>query len=226
MQDITSQWRALGDDAMPHLIRSSGYRIVGIAGAPGAGKSTIARRIPGAFAVSLDDYYLSKSERAARGLPWRGPPGTHDVDAVVAMLGAVRRREAPITVQRFSPAADDRIEPLVLDATPDVLIVEGWVLGHRADGYDAILDRLDVLVFVDVPVELARERRFAREASLREQGGGFAEEQMKRFWDEVLEPGLNRWVRDAKEAADIVIEMDADGVRAVRATSEVAAALK
>lgn len=168
----------------------------------------------------MDDYYLSKQDRAARGLPWRGPPGSHDVGALVEVLDRIRVGHVPIMVQRFSPEIDDRIDPVTIAPVPTHVIVEGWVLGHRRDGYAEILDRLDLLVFFDVPVPTARARRFAREASLRETGGGFSEQDMQRFWDEVLAPGLDRWVRDAKQAADLVIELvDTGSLRAVSTSS-------
>ncbi len=89
----------------------------------------------------MDDYYLSKQDRAARGLPWRGPPGSHDVGALVEVLDRIRVGHVPIMVQRFSPEIDDRIDPVTIAPVPTHVIVEGWVLGHRRDGYAEILDR-------------------------------------------------------------------------------------
>lgn len=204
-------------------IVASGPRIVGIAGPPGGGKSTLARLVAdevGALVVSMDDYYLSKAERAARGLRWRGPPGSHDVAALLDVLDRIRASRGPLTMQRFSAENDDRVDPVTIGSPPAHAIVEGWVLGHRSDGYGEILDRLDLLVFFGVPLSTARARRFEREASLREAGGGFSEHEMQRFWDEVLAPGIDRWVRDAKESADLVIETDDTGaLRSVSTSS-------
>jgi uridine kinase len=222
MQDVTAAWRRLAaspdDIARPlaHVIQALDARVIGIAGAPGAGKSTIAREIGRELTsggldpcvVSMDDYYLSKDERRSRGIEWRGPPGTHDVVGLLAMLDDVVSGTTPVTVKRFSPEIDDRIEPLILSSVPRPLILEGWVLGYRGEGYAEILDRLDLLVFVDVPIDVARKRRFDREAALH---GGFSPDEMQRFWDEVLEPGLSRWVSDARTAADVVVEVRGDG---------------
>lgn len=239
MDDITPRWRRLAGDRtgrvaaevsvpLAHVVSSSGSRVVGIAGAPGAGKSTIASEVVDLLrerghiplSISLDDYYLSKAERAEHGVAQRGPPGTHDVPGLVDALDRIAARERPITVKRFSHELDEQVGPLTLDDPPSHVLLEGWVLGHPADGYEQVLDRLDLLVFLDVDRATAKRRRYEREAALREQGGGFSEEGMDRFWHDVLAPGIELWVADARAQADLVIETHGDGrVRRVLTSS-------
>ncbi len=202
MEDVTDACRRLGDTpaALAHVIRTAGLRIVGLAGAPGSGKSTIANSVikqlgSSALLLSQDDFYFSKKERTARGLAWRGPPGSHDLPALLEVLDQARDSKGPLIVPRYSPELDDRIEPSVIQISPEHVLLEGWVIGYRSDGYEEILDRLDLLVFIDVDEAVAKLRRFGREAKLRESGGGFSEDEMQRFWNEVLEPGLSRWVQ-------------------------------
>jgi uridine kinase len=229
MEDVTGAWRRIGDvpTAFAHIIRTTGLRIVGLAGAPGSGKSTIANDVigglgPSALLLSQDDFYYSKLERTERGLSWRGPPGSHDLPALIEVLDRIRDRRSPLVIPRYSPELDDRIEPMVIEDAPEHVLLEGWVVGHRSDGYEEIGDRLDLLVFIDVDVAVAKLRRFGREAKVRESGGGFSEDEMQRFWNEVLEPGLSRWVSDAKADADLIIALDASGrLRSAHTTSAV-----
>lgn len=239
MHEVTASWRPLARGAAPtdpaaigrplaEVVRRCGVRVIGIAGAPGSGKTTIAQSAADVLrnhgdepvVLSMDDYYLSKAARAKRGIELRGPPGTHDVDAFVDALEALAAGRVPVVVQRFSPALDDQVEPRTIERAPTHLFVEGWVLGHREDGYGGILDRLDVLVFIDLDDDTAKRRRFQREAGLREHGGGFSEEGMNRFWDERIAPGLPLWVSAARRDADVVIELRPDGaVRRVTTSS-------
>jgi uridine kinase len=231
--DVTEAWRGLGEvhTSFAQVIQRAGLKIVGLGGAPGSGKSTFAREVvrklgEDALALSMDDFYISKQDRAALGLGWRGAPGSHDLHALLDVLDAVRGSRTPLIVPKFSGVLDDRIDPVTIESAPSHVLVEGWVLGHRADGYEEILEHLDLLAFLDVHIAIAKQRRFQREAELRESGGGFSEADTQRFWDEVLEPGLDRWVKDAKAEADLVIELDASNqVRSVRTGSPVVMAV-
>jgi len=127
---------------------------VGLCGAQGSGKSTIAAatvrlledRGLTAVAVSLDDFYLPKSarERLAKEkhplLATRGPPGSHDVGLAGAALDQLR---APgrIALPAFDKAADERKPRAAWRtvATPvDVVIFEGWCVGARGQGAAAL----------------------------------------------------------------------------------------
>lgn len=203
---------------LAELVRTLSMRIVGITGPPGSGKSSIARLLVAALgapgvnplALSLDDFYLSRRERAERGIAWRGGPGTHDLALLVDVLGRVQSVRGPITIPRFSAHADDRASPETFPAVPDLVVLEGWFLGYPEEGYGEILDYLDLLVFLDVDIATARERRFGREDALREAGGGFSARDMRRFWDEVLEPGIAKLVPLAKQSSDVIAQVGGD----------------
>lgn len=128
--------------------------VIGLCGAQGSGKTTVARftarlleeRGLRAVALSLDDFYLTHDarQRLAREvhplLATRGPPGTHDVGMAGAAIDALRTR-GKATLPRFDKAADTRAPrsawPTV--ASPvDVILLEGWCVGAISQGEAAL----------------------------------------------------------------------------------------
>ncbi|MGB5697691.1 MAG: hypothetical protein WBM46_18715 [Polyangiales bacterium] len=122
--------------------------VLGLNGAQGTGKSTLARllrrlleRVHGMRAgiLSLDDIYLTGAERLERArtihplLATRGVPGTHDVGLGIRIIRALRAGK-PVALPRFDKARDER-RPVAewprSDGRCDVLIFEGWCVGAR-----------------------------------------------------------------------------------------------
>src|SRR6476659_9979794 len=83
--------------------------LLGIAGAPGAGKSTLAEQLaarigPGAVVVPMDGFHLHDDELARLGLGDRkGAPETFDVEGYVALLARLREETAHTV---WAPAFD------------------------------------------------------------------------------------------------------------------------
>lgn len=160
--DIDSVAAAI-DSTVAH---SSASRIVvGITGAPGAGKSTVAAALTerlglGAVLLPMDGFHLPQARLIERGRRDRmGAPDTFDVDGFVALLGEVRRMAGTI----LAPAFDRTIEEPVPDAiaiVPEtrVVIVEGNYLLLDTGGWERVAPLLD-LTFA---VETAHDIRLAR----------------------------------------------------------------
>jgi D-glycerate 3-kinase len=139
-QQIIEEWLA------PQLIARQGRPlIVGLCGAQGSGKSTVAAALVQRLAaagvkaatLSLDDLYLPKGRRAQLGrevhplLVTRGVPGTHDMALGIRTLDAIRKGESA-ALPRFDKSRDDR-EPEAawtgVAAGLQVLVFEGWCVG-------------------------------------------------------------------------------------------------
>jgi D-glycerate 3-kinase len=132
--------------------------VLSVAGAQGAGKTTItdafrAQR-SGVVIISLDDYYLTKTEREvlARDVHplfvTRGVPGTHDVAAMHHTLDALMRAdETSVTpILQFDKRTDDRkAEPLNFIGKPALIVVEGWCLGALPQTEDQVTPPINAL---------------------------------------------------------------------------------
>lgn len=141
--------------------RGGGPFVLGVCGAQGSGKSTLAQGLVQrlearglrAAALSLDDLYLSRGERAGLArvvhplFATRGVPGTHDAALGVRLLDAVRAGE-DVILPRFDKATDDPapIEAWTAAQGPlDVLVFEGWCVGARAQRDAALAAPLNAL---------------------------------------------------------------------------------
>ncbi|MDH7973912.1 kinase [Sphingomonas sp. AR_OL41] len=130
-------------DLRPLVEQCDGQRpiVVGLCGAQGCGKSTVAAglaaRIAGTAVLSLDDLYLPRQARVALGrrvhplLATRGVPGTHDISLGLDVMAALDQG-ADAQLPRFDKASDDRAPPAAWPVAPGgtpLLILEGWCIG-------------------------------------------------------------------------------------------------
>ena len=139
--------------------------LLGINGAQGTGKSTLADYLQLVLHVgyqwqvsvlSIDDFYLTKAERKQLGkqvhplLETRGVPGTHNVSMLTDCITELRNLNATETVllPRFDKALDDRINsdcwPIVTGPI-DLIILEGWCVGSTPQADDALSQPINFL---------------------------------------------------------------------------------
>ncbi|MGW8948601.1 nucleoside/nucleotide kinase family protein [Streptomyces sp. NPDC055709] len=178
-------------DRARHLARPGARRILGIAGPPGAGKSTLAEELVGrlrgsAVLVPMDGFHLAGSELVRLGRAGRkGAPDTFDAAGYAALLTRLRAPQAGTTV--YAPAFDRTLEEPVagsIPVGPDVplVITEGNYLLHDEGpwaGIRALLDEawyLELADAVRVPRLVDRHVRFGKDR-----------------------PYAERWVRDSDE---------------------------
>ncbi|GHD51296.1 glycerate kinase [Marinobacter persicus] len=150
--------------------------IVGIHGAQGTGKSTLALFLSKllrwhwhcpAVSLSLDDFYLTRDEREhlARSvhplLATRGVPGSHDLalgNRVLDQLLAARPGDIT-AIPSFDKATDDRVPEAdwpVFEGPAKVILLEGWCLGATPQREPALINPVNALEANEDPEGLWR----------------------------------------------------------------------
>jgi pantothenate kinase len=158
------------DLLLPQLVPGRRF-MLGLVGAPGAGKSTVAQSLldalPGrAVVVPMDGFHLANSELARLGRAGRkGAADTFDSAGYVALLSRLRLRPAGQVV--YAPDYRREIEEAVAGAIAvpediELVITEGNYLLLDEGHWAGVRGQLDAAWFVDIDAELRRRRLVAR----------------------------------------------------------------
>ena len=139
--------------------------LVALNGCQGSGKTTASDYLCGALteeqglntvALSLDDFYLTHSDRRALAasthplLATRGVPGTHDMSLLRLTLEQLldTHSNKPIAIPRFDKSTDDR-RPLSewdrIDTPVQCVFLEGWCLGAKPESADTLAEPVNDL---------------------------------------------------------------------------------
>ncbi|KAJ0108274.1 L-xylulose reductase [Diaporthe amygdali] len=164
--------------------------LIALAGPPGSGKTTIARKVaqrlassssstpaaPKTAVVSVDGFHMTLAAlralpNAEEALARRGAPWTFDADAAVALVRELRMSgpnsagfsSRDVVVPTFDHAVKDPVEGgLLVPADAQVCILEGNYLLSDEGSWAAIMDIVDDRWLVKVDPALARARIAAR----------------------------------------------------------------
>lgn len=158
-------------DRLQQLAASGQRSILGLAGAPGAGKSTLAQAILDAFpgravVVPMDGFHLANVELERLGRASRkGAEDTFDSAGFVSLLSRIRgQREGEII---YAPTFRREIEEPIASAIPvladiPLVITEGNYLLLQRGHWNAVRSLLDEAWYVDVDPKLRVQRLVAR----------------------------------------------------------------
>jgi pantothenate kinase len=152
MRPLLSDWDTVLAAARAVMPRE-GRALLGITGAPGAGKSTLAERVasqlgPAARVVPMDGFHLPEAVLVGRGLAdVKGAPETFDRAGYVALLRLLRAAgDAVVCAPRFDRSLEAAISDAI-EVAPSVRLVvtEGNYLLH----WPEVRDLLDEVWFVE-----------------------------------------------------------------------------
>jgi pantothenate kinase len=186
--------------------------MLGLVGAPGAGKSTLAAALQAAWpeasqVVPMDGFHLSNTELARLGRTSRkGAPDTFDAAGFAALLHRLRE-QAPGEIV-YAPEFRREIEEPVAGAIPlrpdtGLLIVEGNYLLLDDAPWAPVAALLDEVWFVDVDDVLRLQRLIARH-----QAFGRSTEAARAWVEQTDEPNARRIVA-CRHRADWCVGWDA-----------------
>lgn len=185
-------------------------RVLGIAGAPGAGKSTLAALLAdrlGALAalVPMDGFHLAQAELRRLGRADRkGAPDTFDAEGYVALLARLRDPGPGQEAVVYAPAFDRSLEEPVAGSVPvgpgvPLVITEGNYLLHDVGAWARARPLLDEVWFLEIDPDVRVRRlverhvRFGKERAHAER------------WVNASDEANARLVARGRDRADLVV---------------------
>ena len=188
--------------------------LVGLVGAPGAGKSTLAQALAEALAerlgadavavVPMDGFHLADVTLEALGLRDRkGAPETFDADGYAALLGRLRAGgERPVYAPGFERDLEQPLAAAVtVPASARVVLTEGNYLLLDDPRWQAVAEALDETWFVETDDAVRRERLVERHVRF----GKSPEE--ARAWVEPVDQPNAELVAATRSRADLVVRL-------------------
>lgn len=175
-----------------HALAAQGRRLVlGIAGAPGAGKSTLAAHLVDsldglAVLVPMDGFHLAQAELRRLGREQRkGAPDTFDAAGYAGLLARLRAPTPGETV--YAPAFDRTLEEAVAGSIPvdpgvPLVVTEGNYLLHDEGPWARIRPLLDEAWYLELDDDVRIRRLVDRHVRFGKQ-----------------RPYAERWVHESDE---------------------------
>lgn len=183
-------------------------RLLGLTGAPGVGKSTLAARLAarlGTPVVPMDGFHFADVELVRRGLLDRkGAPDTFDAAGYAALLRRVRAGEPDVVAPSFDRDLEQPLAGAIAVPAIGTVVTEGNYLLLDEPRWHGVRAEIDVVWHLQVDADVRRERLVSRHVAF---GKSLAE---ARAWVARVDEPNARLVEAAAERADLVVDLDMD----------------
>jgi pantothenate kinase len=207
------------DDALAYLegeaeklLALPGRHVLGIAGGPGVGKSTLAVKLaqhlgPAAAYVPMDGFHMKHAKLEGLGTAAdKGMPHTFEGAAFADFLGTLKAATADMSGPGYSRKIEDVVEnAFTVPATVRLLVVEGNYLLLAMAPWWRVRPLLDRAVFIDVPREKVKARLLKRHG----EEGLFTEERNRAHIERVDLTNFDL-VQRSRPRADVAIDLITD----------------
>jgi pantothenate kinase len=194
------------------LLARPGRTVLGIAGGPGTGKSTIAQKLVAelgdvAAYVPMDGFHMKQSKLEANGTAAdKGMPHTFDGAAFADFLERLKAATGPVSGPAYSRKIEDTVDDaFTVPATARLLVVEGNYLLLATAPWWRVKPLLDRAVYLEIPVETVRARLMKRHA----EEGLFTEERNRAHIERVDLVNYDT-IQRSRPRADIAIDLIVD----------------
>lgn len=204
------------DEAERLQARSERRVILGIAGGPGVGKSTLTTqlvdalnaRTPGSAAyLPMDGFHMLHRKLEELGTAKeKGAPHTFEAGAFADFLATAKAATTTVRAPGYSRKIEDVVQDAyIIPAAARIVVVEGNYLLLASPPWQRVAPQLDFAIFVQVPRATVRERLLKRHGA----EGLFSEERNRRHVDTVDLANYDL-VAASRDRADLAIDIQTE----------------
>jgi len=192
--------------ARAEALASGPRRLLGITGAPGAGKSTVAAEVvalvgPRAVVVPMDGFHLAQTELERIGRADRkGAPDTFDADGFVALLARLRTPGRTVYAPEYRRDLRNAVAgAIAVPSEVTLVVVEGNYLLLDDHGFGPVAGLLDESWFLALDDDVRLDRLVARHEAFGKSP------QAARAWSRGPDESNARLVAATAVRADVVV---------------------
>ena len=176
-------------------------RLLGITGAPGVGKSTLAAAL-GLPVVPMDGFHYADVELTRRRLiHQKGAPDTFDAEGYAALLRRVKAHEWNVVAPMFDRTLEQPLAGAIAVPQHGTVVTEGNYLLLNQPRWSAVRAEIDVVWHLVVDDAVRVERLVARHVEF---GKNPAQ---ARAWVARVDEANAARIEEARRRADLVVDL-------------------